>query len=159
MAPPKVFLTHSADETTALGRQLAQRLSAPVLILVSGELGAGKTTLAKGIVAGLGAAREEEVTSPTFTLVHVFTPAAPEGGGQPATAGGEVHRVYHVDLYRVDDAHDLETLGLEDIFTQRGVVIVEWPERLAMHTGWPVMRVRLLHAGDDVRRIEVTTAG
>ena len=106
--------THSSDETIARGREIGAGLKPPVLVLLSGDLGAGKTTLTKGIAAGAGAAREDDVTSPTFTLVHKY-----EG----------TTRVYHVDLYRVGDHRDLETLGLEDIFSEKAIVIVEWPDR------------------------------
>lgn len=132
------FISHSAGETIQKGREIAERLKLPVLVLLSGELGAGKTTLAKGIVSGLGAAREEEITSPTFTLVHAF---------------GDGVKVYHVDLYRVSDAHDLETLGLEDLFAEPAVVLVEWPERLRLRVGWPVLRLRLEHVDEETRRI------
>jgi tRNA threonylcarbamoyladenosine biosynthesis protein TsaE len=108
------FVTHSAEETTRWGREFAARLKPPVLVLLSGDLGTGKTTLTKGIVSGLGAANEEEVTSPTFTLVHVY---------------GSAKKVYHADLYRIESFHDFETLGLEDLFDQPGVVILEWSER------------------------------
>src|SRR5215469_1920322 len=98
----EVFVTHSAEETTAWGREFAKRLKAPALILLTGDLGSGKTTLTKGIVSGLGAAKEDDVTSPTFTLVHVY-------GSIPGTAA----KVYHADLYRVESFPDFETLGLE----------------------------------------------
>src|SRR5271169_7229731 len=88
-APSSEFISHSAEETIELGRKLASSLVPPVLVMLSGELGAGKTTLTKGIISGLGAAKEEDVTSPTFTLVHVFRKAA-----------GDRAKVYHVDLYR-----------------------------------------------------------
>jgi tRNA threonylcarbamoyladenosine biosynthesis protein TsaE len=135
------ILTHSSEETIARGREIGARLKAPVLILLSGDLGAGKTTLTKGIAAGLGAAREEDITSPTFTLVHKY-----EGST----------RVYHVDLYRIEDLHDFETLGLEDIFSEQAVVIVEWPDRLKLCTDWPIVRIRLEHVAEDIRRILVT---
>ena len=140
------FNSTSTEETIARGRELARRLRAPVLVLLSGELGAGKTTLAKGIISGLGVAREEDVTSPTFTLVHLFR--GPEG--QP--------KVYHVDLYRVSDRHSLETLGLEDILDEPAVVLVEWPDRLAALGGrpdWPIVRITLTHEPNDTRGIEV----
>src|ERR1700722_14397158 len=100
--------THSSEETIERGREIGARLKAPVLILLSGDLGAGKTTLTKGIASGLGAAEVDEVTSPTFTLVHKYDGRAV---------------VYHVDLYRIGDAHDLETLGLEDVFSEHAAVI------------------------------------
>jgi tRNA threonylcarbamoyladenosine biosynthesis protein TsaE len=134
------IVTHSSEETILQGREIGARLKAPALVLLSGDLGAGKTTLTKGIASGLGAAREDEVTSPTFTLVHKY------GGGVP---------VYHVDLYRIGDFHDLETLGLEDVFAERAVVIVEWPDALTLRTDWPVVRIRLEHVREDTRRISI----
>ncbi|HZW51876.1 MAG TPA: tRNA (adenosine(37)-N6)-threonylcarbamoyltransferase complex ATPase subunit type 1 TsaE [Rudaea sp.] len=140
MQTQREFLTHSSDETIARGREIAAGLKPPILILLSGELGAGKTTLTKGIVTGLGAAREEDVTSPTFTLVHKY---------QGRT------RVYHVDLYRISGFHDLETLGLEDLFSEDAVVIVEWPDRLTLRTDWPILRIELEHVSDEARRIRL----
>ena len=134
------IVTHSAEETIARGREIAAALNPPALILLSGDLGAGKTTLAKGIAGGLGAADEDDVTSPTFTLVHKYDRGA---------------RVYHVDLYRIGDLHDLETLGLEDIFAERAIVIVEWPDRLSLRTDWPVVRNHLEHVDEDTRRLSV----
>ena len=133
-------ITHSAGETTRWGREFAKRLRAPVLILLSGDLGSGKTTLTKGIVAGLGAAKENEVTSPTFTLVHVY---------------GTTSKVYHADLYRIENFHDFETLGLEDLFANPAVVILEWSERFPLPSPWPQLRLRLEHQGGDNRRITV----
>jgi len=134
------ILTHSSDETLARGHEIGARLKPPALVLLSGELGAGKTTLTKGIVSALGAAEEDQVTSPTFTLVHKYDHGAV---------------VYHVDLYRVGDFHDLETLGLEDFLTEQAIIIVEWPEKLTLWTDWPVLRIQLEHAGDDTRRITI----
>ena len=135
--------TRSAEETVARGREIGAELKPPVLVLLSGDLGAGKTTLTKGIASGAGAAREDDVTSPTFTLVHKY-----QG----------TKRVYHVDLYRVGDFHDLETLGLEDIFSENAIVIVEWPDRLRLRTDWPVLRIGLEHVSEDARRIVVEDA-
>jgi tRNA threonylcarbamoyladenosine biosynthesis protein TsaE len=131
-------ITHSAEETVVWGRAFAKSLQAPVLVLLSGELGSGKTTLTKGIVAGLNAAEEDEVTSPTFTLLHEYG------------AGG---KVFHGDLYRVESFHDFETLGLEDIFARPAIVILEWSEKFPLKTEWPQVRVRLEHLGGDARRI------
>ena len=135
------FLTHSSEETIERGREIGAQLKPPVLLLLTGDLGAGKTTLTKGIVSGLDAAEIDEVTSPTFTLVHKYERAA---------------RVYHVDLYRIGNVHDLETLGLEDVFSEHAVVIVEWPDRLALRTDWPVVRIQLEHVSEDTRRIRIT---
>ncbi|MGA8766263.1 MAG: tRNA (adenosine(37)-N6)-threonylcarbamoyltransferase complex ATPase subunit type 1 TsaE [Candidatus Acidiferrales bacterium] len=134
------LVTHSSEETIQRGREIGAQLKAPVLVLLSGDLGAGKTTLTKGIASGLGAAGEDEVTSPTFTLVHKYDRGA---------------TVYHVDLYRIGDFHDLETLGLEDVFAEKAVVIVEWPDKLAVRTDWPVVRIRLEHISEDSRRIHI----
>ena len=133
-------LTHSAEETTAWGREFAKKLKAPVLVLLSGELGSGKTTLTKGIVAGLGAATEDEVTSPTFTLLHEY---------------GSGHKVYHGDLYRIENFHDFETLGLEDAFAEPGIIILEWSENFPLKAPWPVVRLRLEHGGGNSRKITV----
>ena len=133
-------ITRSAEETIAWGRAFAERLHAPVLILLSGELGSGKTTLTKGIVAALHAAEEDEVTSPTFTLLHEY---GPEG------------KVFHGDLYRVESFHDFETLGLEDVFAKPAIVILEWSEKFPLKTEWPQIRLRLEHLGGDARRISL----
>ena len=133
--------THSPEETIERGREIGAALKPPVLILLSGELGAGKTTLTKGLASGLGAVGEGEVTSPTFTLVHQY-------GREP--------RVFHVDLYRVRDFEDLETLGLEDIFSAPAAVIVEWAEKFSFRTGWPTVRIHLDHVSEDTRRISIT---
>jgi len=109
------FITHSAEETIALGRKLAAMLAPPKLVLLRGELGAGKTTLVKGIAEGFHAASADNVTSPTFTLVHEYH-------------GPEVN-VYHIDLYRVDTPRQLETLGLDDLIAENSVLLVEWGEK------------------------------
>ena len=131
-------ITHSAEETIAWGRKLARKLQAPVLVLLTGELGTGKTTLTKGIVAGLQAAGEDEVTSPTFTLVHEY---------------GTGRKVFHGDLYRIDTFHDFETLGLEDVFAKPAILILEWSEKFPLKAPWPQLRVRLEHLGGDTRRL------
>ncbi len=138
--PASEFLSQSPEETIAKGREIAALLRPPVIVLLSGELGSGKTTLTKGIISGLGAAREEEVTSPTFTLVHEFHNHC---------------KVYHVDLYRVEGFRDLESLALEDALSGRAIIIVEWSERFSLRTDWPRVEIRLQHAGGDSRRIEI----
>ena len=150
------YITRSPDETIALGRRLAAQLTPPVLVVLLGDLGAGKTTLTKGIAAGLGAAAEEEVTSPTFTLIHEY--GAREHGGRRAKAP-----VYHVDLYRIENARELETLGLEDMLAERAVVIVEWGEKLGpalrqFAPGHRLVEIRLSASSDTERRVEVEKA-
>lgn len=135
--------THSFEETIAKGREIGAQLVPPVLILLTGDLGAGKTTLTKGIASGFGAAREEEVTSPTFTLIHRYS-----GGRAP---------VYHIDLYRIDGSRDFDTLGLEDVFAEDAVVIVEWPDRMKIRTDWPVLRVQLAHVSEEARKLTITS--
>jgi tRNA threonylcarbamoyladenosine biosynthesis protein TsaE len=109
------FTTRSAEETIALGRELAPLLAPPKLVLLRGDLGAGKTTLVKGIAEGFQAASEDDVTSPTFTLVHEYR-------GPSAT-------LYHIDLYRVDTPRELETLGLDDLMGESSVLLIEWGEK------------------------------
>src|SRR6202045_4809622 len=99
--------THSAEETIAFGRTLTELLAPPTLVLLRGDLGAGKTTLVKGIAAAFEAAQEEDVTSPTFTLIHEYR-------GLRAV-------LYHIDLYRVDTPRQLETLGLDDLVAENSV--------------------------------------
>jgi tRNA threonylcarbamoyladenosine biosynthesis protein TsaE len=137
---PHEVVTHSAEETIAKGREIAAQLRPPVLVLLTGDLGSGKTTLTKGIISGLGAAKEEDVTSPTFTLVHEFHNHC---------------KIYHVDLYRVENFHDLESLALEDALGEKAIVIVEWSERFTFRTDWPRVEIQLEHAGRDSRRIAI----
>lgn len=134
------IVTRSPEETICFGRELAPRLQPPCLVLLEGELGGGKTTLAKGIVAGLGAAKEEDVTSPSFTLVHEY---------------GQEGKVFHVDLYRIEGSKELSTLGLEDLADGQAVVLVEWGEILEEDPPAPFVRVRMEHLGGDERKIVV----
>lgn len=132
------FETHSDEETRNVGRQLAALLPQHGVVLLIGNLGAGKTTLAKGIVEGLGAAPADEVSSPTFTLIHEY------GDG----------RVYHIDLYRLEEAREAATLGLDEIFERDAVVLLEWGERFPRLL--PAARIEIrLRAHDDEREIEV----
>lgn len=134
-------VTHSPEETLAFGRKLAGLMLPPCLVLMQGELGSGKTVLTKGIVAGLGAAAESDVNSPTFALVHEY-------------AGRR--KVYHLDLYRVESARELASLGLEELIGGNSTVIVEWGEKLPRATA-PVPRfeIRLEHHGHHDRSIRV----
>lgn len=132
--------THSAEETIAFGRELARELRPPCLILLEGDLGSGKTTLTKGIVAGLGAAREEDVTSPSFTLVQEY-------GASP--------RVFHADLYRIETTRELGTLGFDDFLNADAIVIVEWGEKLWDNAPAPQVVIRMEHVSSEERRITV----
>ncbi len=124
----------------AAGREIAARLKPPALLMLIGDLGAGKTTLAKGIVEALGAAAEEEVLSPTFSLIHEY-------GGNP--------KVYHIDLYRLDRVPELETLGLDDLWEQEAVVIVEWGEKFDRELPGERIEIRLRCNDDDSRTIDI----
>jgi tRNA threonylcarbamoyladenosine biosynthesis protein TsaE len=131
-----IYLTKSEEETIALGEKLAQRLPSRAVVLLIGNLGAGKTTLAKGIVKGLGAAAPEDVSSPTFTLIHEYSPT-----------------VYHVDLYRLDEEREVETLGLEEIFERDVVVLIEWGERFPGLMPAGRIEIRLEQKSGDIRQI------
>ena len=134
------YRTASEAETIALGERLARELPRRGVVLLIGNLGAGKTTLAKGIVNGLGAAAPDEVSSPTFTLIHEY------GEG----------RVYHVDLYRLDEPREVATLGLDEIFDRDGLVLIEWGERFPKMLPAVRTEIRSTSVGDDAREIEVT---
>jgi tRNA threonylcarbamoyladenosine biosynthesis protein TsaE len=135
-----IYRTASEEETIALGERLARGFLPRQVVLLIGQLGAGKTTLAKGIVKGLGAADPEEVSSPTFTLIHEY---------------GRDGRVYHVDLYRLDEPRELATLGLEDLFEREAVVLIEWGERFPQILPAERTEIRIAVAEDDTRQIEV----
>src|SRR5262245_6889995 len=111
----KSFLTHSATETTELGREIAGQLKPGTVVLLRGDLGAGKTTLVKGIAVGFSAAHAEDVTSPTFTLIHEYR--------------GPETTLYHIDLYRIDTQRDLDTLALDDLMGAKSILLIEWGEK------------------------------
>ena len=138
-----LYRTASEDETVALGERIARELPRRAVVLLIGNLGAGKTTLAKGIVKGLGAAPPEEVSSPTFTLIHEY---------------GEDITVYHVDLYRLEDPRQAATLGLDELFDREAVVLVEWGERFPqlMPPARFEIRLRAADPQSDEREIELT---
>ena len=134
----RIIHTESEEETIALGERLAGELPPKAVVLLIGNLGAGKTTLAKGIVKGLGAAQREEVSSPTFTLIHEYSPS-----------------VYHIDLYRLDRADQVATLGLDEIFDRAAVVLIEWGERFPQLMPEDRIEMRLRATGENSREIEV----
>jgi tRNA threonylcarbamoyladenosine biosynthesis protein TsaE len=132
-----LYRTASEEETIALGERLARELPAKQVVLLIGPLGAGKTTLAKGIVKGLGAASPDDVSSPTFTLIH------------------EHGRVYHIDLYRLDEPREVATLGLDDLFDRDAVVLIEWGERFPQFLPAERMEIRIRAGSGDEREFEV----
>ena len=135
-----IFRTASEDDTIALGERLARTLPRHAVVLLIGNLGAGKTTFAKGIVKGLGAATPEEVSSPTFTLIHEY--------GSPAA-------IYHVDLYRLDTAQEVATLGLDELFDREAIVLIEWGERFPELMPADRIEIRMHALDGDRRRIEI----
>ncbi len=143
--PTKEFTTHSAEETIALGRELAKALAPPRLVLLRGDLGAGKTTLVKGIAEGFHAASQQDVTSPTFTLVHEYR--------------GPGVNVYHIDLYRVDTPRQLETLGLDDLIAADSVLLIEWGEKFPRFVRERDVEISIERTGDSDRRFLVTSNG
>lgn len=133
-------VTHSEDETIELGRRIAAQLPSRAVVQLIGNLGAGKTTLAKGIISGLGAAMPDEVTSPTFTLIHEY------GGGS----------VYHIDLYRLDTPAQVATLGLDEIFDREAVVLIEWGEKFPKLMPEGKIEIHLDSGGPDPDTRQIT---
>jgi tRNA threonylcarbamoyladenosine biosynthesis protein TsaE len=137
----KTFQTHSAEETTELGWRLAAELKPGSIVLLRGDLGAGKTTMVKGIAEGFQAAKAEDVTSPTFTLIHEYR-------------GPEV-TLYHIDLYRIDTQRELDTLALDDLMTPQSILLIEWGEKFARFVRERDREITIQHEGGDDRRIIV----
>jgi tRNA threonylcarbamoyladenosine biosynthesis protein TsaE len=135
--------TQSAEETIAFGRTLTQMLAPPKLVLLRGDLGAGKTTLVKGIAAGFEAAEEEDVTSPTFTLVHEYR--------------GPRANLYHIDLYRIDTQRELDTLGLDDLRSDGSVLLIEWGEKFPRFVRERDVEISLERNGESGRRIRIVS--
>jgi tRNA threonylcarbamoyladenosine biosynthesis protein TsaE len=131
--------THSPEETIAYGRDLAAELTPPLVVLLRGDLGAGKTTLVKGIAEGFEAASADDVTSPTFTLVHEYRSLR-------AT-------LYHIDLYRIETERELETLGLDDLLAPSSILLIEWGEKFARLARDRAIEITLERLGDTRRRI------
>lgn len=135
------FETHSDEETRELGTRFAKMLPYGGVVLLIGDLGAGKTTLAKGIVEGRGIASANDVSSPTFTLIHEY---------------GEPVRAYHIDLYRLNTVEEARHLGLEDLLDQPALVLIEWGERFPEL--WPddSIKIRLSHKGEENRSVQIS---
>ncbi len=140
------FTTQSGADTVAVGRRLVDLLEPPQFLLLSGELGTGKTTLMKGIAQALDAAEPDEVTSPTFTLIHEF---AGSRNGKPV-------KLYHLDVYRLESERQLETLGLDDLLTPDALVLVEWGEKFKSIRKRATGEIVIASEGGDARKITVT---
>jgi tRNA threonylcarbamoyladenosine biosynthesis protein TsaE len=135
------FTTNSPEETIALGRELASQLAPPKIVVLRGDLGAGKTTLVKGIAEGFHAASQEDVTSPTFTLIHEYR-------GPAAT-------LYHIDLYRIDTLRELETLGLDDLMTDNSVLLIEWGEKFPRFQRERDVEIAIERVSENERQIKI----
>lgn len=133
--------THSAEETIAFGRTLVELLTPPKLVLLRGDLGAGKTTLVKGIAAAFEAAAEDDVTSPTFTLVHEYR--------------GPRANLFHIDLYRIDTRRELETLGLDDLRSEDSILLIEWGEKFPRLMRERDVEISLERDGESGRKIRI----
>ena len=136
------YITRSAEETVALGRALAHELKKARMVVLRGDLGAGKTTLVKGIAEGLQVASQEDVTSPTFTLIHEFR--------------GPGVNLFHVDLYRIDTARELDTLGLDELFAEDdNLVLLEWGEKFPRFLKERDVEISIEPLTDQGRKITV----
>jgi len=140
------FETHSAAGTEAVGRELATLLTPPRLLILKGDLGTGKTTLVKGIAAALGAADPDEVTSPTFTLVHEYA----------GTLNGSSVKLLHLDLYRLEGERQVDSLGFDDLLTTDAIVLVEWGEKFKSIRKRADGEIAITSTGGDTRKITVT---
>jgi tRNA threonylcarbamoyladenosine biosynthesis protein TsaE len=140
------FTTHSGADTIEVGRKLARLLKPPQLLLLRGELGTGKTTLVKGLAQALDAAEPDEVTSPTFTLLHEY-----EG-----TRDGKPVKLYHIDVYRLEGERQLDTLGLDELLTPDALVLVEWGDKFKSIKKRSTGEIVITSEGGDARKISVT---
>jgi tRNA threonylcarbamoyladenosine biosynthesis protein TsaE len=151
VAPPAAgrvheFTTQSDVDTIEVGRKLAKLLKPPQLLILRGDLGTGKTTLVKGIAQALDAAEADEVTSPTFTLIHEY-----EG-----TRDGKPVKLFHLDVYRLEGERQLETLGLDELLTENALVLVEWGEKFKTIKKKSTGEIAITSTGGDARKITVT---
>jgi tRNA threonylcarbamoyladenosine biosynthesis protein TsaE len=140
------FTTHSGADTIEVGRKLAHLLKPPQLLLLRGDLGTGKTTLVKGIAQALDAAEPDEVTSPTFTLLHEYD----------GTQNGKAVKLYHLDVYRLEGERQLETLGLDELLTPNALVFVEWGDKFKSIRKKATGEIAITSEGGDARKITVT---
>ena len=141
------FVSYSSRETIAIGGEIAHLLTSPMLLFLRGDLGAGKTTLVKGIAQALDAADPDEVTSPTFTLVHEYDGKRKVGGKEHDT------KLYHIDLYRIPDERQLETIGFDELAAEDAILLVEWGEKFPSVVKRSDGEILIEHAGGDTRNI------
>ncbi len=134
-----VFVTKSPDETVNIGRMVGERLVAGSVVTLWGEMGAGKTTITRGIAYGLGIPRQIPITSPTFTMINEYD--------------GRL-KLYHIDLYRISSVDELDTLPLREIIHgEDGVVVIEWPEKLEIYLPESRLDIMLDFVSDNERLI------
>ena len=132
------YRTGSAEETQALGRELAALLPEQGVVLLIGNLGAGKTTLVKGIVEQRRAAGADDVSSPTYTLIHPY---------------GDPVRIYHVDLYRLDTADEVRGIGIDDLLDSDALVLIEWGEKFPELFARERYEIAISITGDETRSV------
>jgi tRNA threonylcarbamoyladenosine biosynthesis protein TsaE len=132
-----MITTHSEEETFQVAKKLAESFTGKEVVLLTGELGAGKTVFAKGIAAGLGLKDVHQVNSPSFTLVNIYQAKYP---------------IFHIDLYRLHKDAEISDLGWED-YLDRGVIVVEWAEKLKLD--YKAIRVTIFVKEDNSRSIKI----
>jgi tRNA threonylcarbamoyladenosine biosynthesis protein TsaE len=140
------FTTSSGADTIDVGRKLARLLAPPQLLVLTGDLGTGKTTLVKGIAEALDAAETDEVTSPTFTLLHEYD----------GTREGQPVKLFHIDVYRLEGERQLEPLGLDELLTDDALVLVEWGEKFKSIRKKSTGEILIQPLGGNARQITVT---
>jgi tRNA threonylcarbamoyladenosine biosynthesis protein TsaE len=138
------FLTRSPQETMQLGKILGEWLAPGDAVALIGDLGAGKTTLAKGIACGAGVEDEGDVTSPTFVLVNEYQGRFP---------------VYHADLYRLQEAHEVEDLGWEEFIFGNGISLMEWAEKIPGILPEDRIEIRISWLSAEERKFVITGKG
>ena len=141
---PYQITTRTVEETRNLGKTIGRRINYPLVIGLCGALGSGKTAFVQGLAQGLEVPGEYYITSPTFTLINEYPGRLP---------------LYHVDLYRLDDNHDLEDIGLDELLFDQAVIAVEWAEKISQDLPDEHLSLKFEITGDDERSIEVVAYG
>jgi tRNA threonylcarbamoyladenosine biosynthesis protein TsaE len=135
------IITGSAQETSAFARSIGEKLREGDILALSGELGSGKTCFTGGLARGLGVNENYQITSPTFTLINEY----------PAK-----YRLYHFDVYRLNCYADLEDLGYEEYFAGKGVVVIEWAEKIAQIIPEAAIFINFEYIDENKRKITIT---